>query len=323
MMLVSVLIPCHNSGRYIARCIKSVICQTYRQLQIVIVDDGSTDDSLDVIKSFAESDSRIKLVSQNFMGVADARNTALRCVRGAAVMFIDADDWIEPETIQILLNHLVEHKLDFCACSMVRETDRGDSLLLATEKDFEVCNRQQAKYNYLTQRALQGSVCNKLIRRECINGLHFQAGWNYAEDAMFVWNMLNRVNRCAQLSKILYHYSLTPNSLTEALYNDSHLTYITMWSSICQDISNTHPQWLNLAKGKMGNAITSTLYDIARSGVKRPKVVNSLCRKLRTCIRSMFECRAFSLRYVLFSICAINCWPLAVTAAKIWHRVRN
>ncbi len=271
MLLVSVLIPCHNNERYIARCIKSVVCQTYRRLQIVIVDDGSTDESLAVIGSFAKSDSRIEFVCQNFKGVADARNTALGRTRGEALMFIDADDWIEPDTIQILLKHLVEHKLDFCACSMVRESGGRGPLLLATEKDFEICDRQQAKYNYLTQRALQGSVCNKLIRRECIDGLRFQEGWNYAEDSMFVWNMLNRINRCAQMSKVLYHYSLTPNSLTEAIYNDSHLTYITTWSKICQDISNTDPQWLNLAKGKMGNAITSTLYDIARSNSKYPQ----------------------------------------------------
>lgn len=322
-MLVSVLIPCHNSGRYIARCLRSVICQTHRQLQIVIVDDGSTDETSAVVRAFAESDSRIELVSQDFKGVADTRTTALGCVRGEALMFIDADDWIEPDTIQILLNHLVEHKLDFCACSMVRESGGRGSLLLATEKDFEVCNRRQAQYNYLTKRSLQGSVCNKLIRRECIEGLRFQEGWTYAEDAMFVWNMLDRVDSCAQMSKVLYHYSLTPNSLTEELYRDSHLTYIAMWRRICLDISDSNPQWLSLAKGKMGNAIASTLYDIARSGVKRPEVVNSLCRELQTCIRSMFERRAFSVRYVMFSICAINCWPLAITVAKIWHRVRN
>jgi len=292
-------------------------------LQIVIVDDGSTDETLAVVRNFAESDNRIELVSQKFTGVADARNTALKHAHGEALMFIDADDWIEPNAIQILLNRLVEYELDFCACSMTRESECGSIPLLATNEDFELFDRDEAKYNYLTLKTLQGSVCNKLIRREAIGRLKFEHGWNYAEDAMFTWLLLDRVNRCAQMSMILYHYSLTPNSLTEALYSDSHLTYITMWSNICQDVSKNNPQWLDLAKGKMGNAIASMLYDIARSGVKRPEVVNSLCSKLWTCLKSMFDHRTFSLRYVLFGVCAINSWSLAIKAARIWHKMRN
>lgn len=322
-MLVSILIPCHNNERYISRCINSVVRQTYSKLQVIVVDDGSTDNSWNVIKKIAKTDSRIECYKQRYQGVANARNNALSHALGEAVMFIDADDWIEPNTVEVLQRNLAEHNLDFCACSMVRDSCNGESSLYATHQTFEILDQQEAKYNFLTAKTLQGSVCNKLIRKETIGDLQFENGWNYAEDAMFTWRLLDKIKSCGQMSLILYHYSITPNSLTEDLYNDTHLTYIVMWENICNDVAINNPHWSGIARGRMGNAIASVLYDIARTKITRPKLVKNLCNKLKTCFISMFNRKVLSTKYILFSAMAFTCWPMAVKVAIMWHKIRN
>lgn len=316
-MLVSVLIPCHNKGEYISRCINSIIGQTHRNIQIVVIDDGSDDDSISTIKRLALEDSRIEYYCQNCRGVADARNTALKYARGEAIMFVDADDWIEPNTIEILLHHIVDKDLDFCACSMVRDSDRGSTPMPVTCKTLELLNQQEAKFSFLFSDSFMGSVCNKLITRKSIGELEFESGWKYAEDAMFMWRLLHRVRRCGQMSEVLYHYSQIQDSLTESLYNDSHLTYITMWENICRDVATENPRWLNMAKGKTGNAIASVIYDIARSEVNRPEVVKELEKKLRVCFRHMLNWRVFCGRYVAFGFVAMHCRSVASTLARI------
>lgn len=115
--LVSVIIPAYNAADYIQRCVNSVRKQTYKKLQIIIVDDGSTDNTFNMCKKYTEEDSRIELYSKENSGVANTRNYGLNCVNGDYVMFVDTDDYIAPNMITLLLSKI--RGADFAMCNTV------------------------------------------------------------------------------------------------------------------------------------------------------------------------------------------------------------
>lgn len=123
--LVSVIIPVYNVGRYLPQCFDSVTSQTYRNLEIIVIDDGSTDDSGSICDQYAEKDDRIRVIHTDNRGLASARNLGLENVSGEYISFIDSDDWIEPQTIEMFIRTALETEADivnakYCSEYVVR-----------------------------------------------------------------------------------------------------------------------------------------------------------------------------------------------------------
>ena len=118
MPKVSIIIPVFNVENYLERCLKSVIAQTFKDIEIIIINDGSIDKSLEICKKFAESDKRIILINQKNSGVSAARNTGIDIATGKYLSFVDSDDFITPDMIEFLLTNLEEHDADISSCGM-------------------------------------------------------------------------------------------------------------------------------------------------------------------------------------------------------------
>ena len=104
--LISIIVPVYNVEKYLEQCLESLLNQTYKNIEIIVVNDGSTDQSLDILKKYSFKDNRIKLYSQKNQGISAARNTALEHINGKYVMFVDSDDWIEINTCEIALHEM-------------------------------------------------------------------------------------------------------------------------------------------------------------------------------------------------------------------------
>ena len=118
--LISVIVPVYNVEKYVGRCITSNINQSYTNLEIIVVNDGSTDNSLSVCESYAAKDNRIKLITQENRGLSGARNTGLRHYTGEYVTFVDSDDWIHRNMVEYLYNALIRHKSEMSLCASLR-----------------------------------------------------------------------------------------------------------------------------------------------------------------------------------------------------------
>jgi len=181
---VSIIVPVYNREKVIVRCLQSLQAQTYRYLEIIVVDDGSQDQSAEICMTMAANDSRIKVIKQTNGGVSSARNRGIKEAAGKYLMFLDSDDVYEADTVDSMMEYAAENTL--CICGMRRIDPHGKS------KDYvydqtPVSYYDSDYYFEIDRRRLFYSVCNKLYMKEKIikNGLFFDESIHYTEDFIF------------------------------------------------------------------------------------------------------------------------------------------
>lgn len=182
--LISIIVPVYNVERYLEKCIGSLINQSYQNLEIILVDDGSVDRSGGICDAYLAKDPRIQVIHKKNGGLSDARNAGLEKSSGKWFAFIDSDDYITPDTIERLYLAATENNCQIAVCNMIRVYDNGETqpfycparelTFLEGERRFETLN--------------QPSVCNKLFKADLFEGIQFPKG-KYYEDT-FVYHIL-------------------------------------------------------------------------------------------------------------------------------------
>lgn len=211
--LVTIIIPVFNAEKRLEYAIKSVLKQSYDNIELVLVNDGSTDNSFHICIKYAKLDSRIKVISQNNSGVSSARNRGLKESAGEFVMFLDSDDTIDSETISELLPHLYNDESDIAIFGMSFDYYKGDNFKYNKELSFKenlsVSSNEIKKYffqmydaNYLS------SACNKLFNSRIIkeNRITFEENMAILEDFKFVLDFMENSKKITVRSNVYYHY---------------------------------------------------------------------------------------------------------------------
>ncbi len=268
--MVSILVPVYNAAPYLQECVGSLTGQTYTDLQIVLINDGSTDDSWEVMKTLASQDKRIEIYSQPNCGVAATRNRLLDKVRGDFVLFVDSDDWIELNTIELLMH----------------EQEEGDYDLVAYQLSSPIpCNeyydKEQIVKKFLEHSTFRGSLCDKLVKADLYKGLGIDPTVSYGEDALLIWQVLQRVQKVCVLGKVLYHYRENEDSLSRQHFNGKKFTAYTTWDYISRDTEELWPQYKDLAKARFACEMAQILRFGAMSGYKYDNSVRLLQEEVR------------------------------------------
>ena len=182
--LVSVIVPVYNVGKYVGDCIESLITQSYKNIEIILVDDGSTDDSGRICDAYADKDCRIKVIHKENGGLSDARNVGIDSATGVYYSFVDGDDFLKEDTISQMVSGMKEGKCDISVCNMIRYYEDGETEpFYVPSHTFKVLDGSE-RFETLSQ----PSVCNKLFRADVFNYVRFPKGKFY-EDT-FVYHML-------------------------------------------------------------------------------------------------------------------------------------
>lgn len=237
--LVSILSPCYNVEKFLPQCLDSIVNQTYTNLQIVLIDDGSKDNTWRVLQDYASRDSRIEIYHQENQGVASTRNNLLDKVKGDYVLFVDSDDWIELNMVEFLVSQAQTCQMDIVVCNLVSLERR------------RILTQEQVVEMFLAHKELSGSLWNKLVRRDLLHGLAFDPRVTYGEDALFVWQILQRV-RCVLLSNCqLYHHSDNDQSISHQSWTpEKKGSGSIVWRTITNDTEYLWPQYLDIAKAR-------------------------------------------------------------------------
>lgn len=213
--LVSIIIPMYNSEKTLDRCIKSVIEQTYKNIEIILIDDGSIDNSISLAKKYAQSDLRIKVYSKKNGGTSSARNYGIDRARGDFITFVDADDYIHKNMINEMINE-VEHSNDsivFCGNYEIWKENTDERLLFLDEN--KILNKSITMREIASGKA--GLVCCKLISSNIIrdHNIKFDENINMCEDLVFYLEISQYAQYFKNISKALYYYDRTnENSIT-------------------------------------------------------------------------------------------------------------
>ena len=214
--LISVIIPVYNAEAFIERCIESVCKQTYKNIEIIAIDDGSTDRSWEILLELSKSDSRIKLHKKTNSGSADTRNFGIGIAQGEYIGFIDADDWIANDMYEKMYSAIVQHKADMAVCETMDCGDDGTRKIRNTYKTEVLSNEKAMEKVMLTQ----CSVWNKLYKKEIIKNVVFP-NMRRAEDGPFMFRILAQNVKVIFLDEALYYCYYHVGSLSHATFGEN------------------------------------------------------------------------------------------------------
>lgn len=221
-VLISVVVPVYNVEHYLEKCVDSICHQIYKNLEIILVDDGSTDHSGSLCDEFAANDSRIRVIHKPNGGLSDARNAGMELASGEWWMFVDSDDYIAPDTAETLLRAAVENHCEIAVCNMVRIYEDGEQKPFYCSVTEPTIWAGEQRFETLRQ----PSVCNKLFRADLFKELRFPKGKFY-EDT-FVYHVLAyRASRIAMTGLSGYYYlSRRESILGQSAFTDRYFDYI-------------------------------------------------------------------------------------------------
>lgn len=221
--LISVIVPVYNVSQYLERCLNSIIAQTHKNIEVILIDDGSTDGSAEICDRYEEKDARFRVIHKKNGGVSKARNTGLEIVKGKYIGFVDSDDTIEPDMYEMLHNALNENDADMAICNQTKITLEEKVLNSKLEK-LTVFNKNQAIEEVLLGRAFVGGPCNKLFKAELCKDLFFDEDIFYGEDLLFVVKNLLRCDKIVCTPESYYNYYIRDGSACTSSFSEKTFT---------------------------------------------------------------------------------------------------
>ena len=210
--IISVIVPVYKVEQYLPKCIESIINQTYRNLEIILVDDGSPDGCGEICDTYSHKDERIKVFHTTNGGLSAARNFGITKARGEYIGFVDSDDWIEPTMYEVLLNQIEDKQADIAICGYCYEYPKRKVIISTTDDIYEgELNLVRA----LAYGNISKGAWNKLYRRTCFANIEFPEGHVYEDVTVLCKLFSETASSAVSCSKTLYHYRQRRDSITQ------------------------------------------------------------------------------------------------------------
>ena len=244
--LISVIVPVFNVEKYLERCVETIVNQTYKNLEIILVNDGSTDNSGELCDELARRDDRIKVVHKENGGLSDARNNGERESTGEYVIFIDSDDYIHHEMLNTLYNQIVEKNADVSICGVMNVYSNSETPQCSDINMDFVCDKEGFLKEYLIGEKIPGSICNKLLKKSIADKLEFPVGKIY-EDAFYHYDLINYADKYAVSTKPYYYYFHRGDSITTKPYAEKDLAYIDIYQKFYNEVMKNYPDLKEVA----------------------------------------------------------------------------
>ena len=204
---ISIIVPVYKAEKYLHICIDSILAQTFTDFELILVDDGSPDNSGKLCDEYASKDNRIKVVHKKNGGVSSARQAGIDKAIGEYTIHADPDDWVESTMLEELYKKAKEDNADIVICDYWEEFENSQRYISQAPSSTD---RHSLLSDMLNQK-LHGSCCNKLVKRECYEIVKFPVGLNYSEDLYVNINFVNNGAKVGYLNKAFYHYNLFTN----------------------------------------------------------------------------------------------------------------
>lgn len=242
--LISVIIPVYMVEDYLDKCIKSVTEQSYTNLEIIIINDGSKDGSSKIIDDYSLRDSRIISIKQSNQGLSSARNRGLEIATGKFLMFVDSDDWIEKNCIKYLYDKLNEYDLDISACAARCINELSNESHIWCQSGHKIFDSEFAIKNLLTtQKYCIDPVQQKLYKSSLFKNLRFEVGRHH-EDTFITTKLLGESKKSGYFDEPLYNYLIRNNSIGNTTYSIKQFDKIYAFLSLEVYISNKYQSCL-------------------------------------------------------------------------------
>lgn len=311
--LVSILVPVYNVEAYLPQCLDSIIGQTYENLQIVLIDDGSKDKSWEIMQEYAVRDSRLEIYHQENQGVATTRNHLLEKIKGDYVLFVDSDDWIELDMVEHLVALSNKYDSPFIMCDRII----NDAKPRTTLESIHILSQEEAVHDFLRHEYFVGSLCNKLIKTSLLHNLKFHYGISYGEDALFCWHVLQNTPNVVVTDRQFYHYRMNDGSISHSIwFPDTKGSGHIVWKLILDSTAVHWPKYKSIALGNFVIADIWNIYFAAKYGYKYDRYIYEYQQNIRKNIKYIIRNKLIDVNKIFYAILVARSYKIALALSK-------
>ncbi len=278
MELISIIVPVYKVEKYLNKCVESIVNQTYKNLEIILVDDGSPDTCPQMCDEWAKKDNRIKVIHKPNGGLSDARNAGMAVATGEYIAFIDSDDWVEEDFVQSLFESIKENHSDISACGVNMVWEDGTESRNLTQSGNCVLDNNSAMEAVIKETAIKQPVWYKLYKSALIKNIPFPVG-KYHEDVFWTYQAVAKAKTVSVFDKLLYNYLQRGGSIMGEEYSLKRLDGIEAAGQRCKFINNNYP---NLAEVCQAQFVGMCMYNSQKlliSNIENKKQIVMQLRK--------------------------------------------
>lgn len=211
---ISIIIPVYNAEEHIQKCIESIVSQNFLDFECLVINDGSTDNSIKIAKEIVQDDNRFIFFEKNNGGQSSARNLGLDHIQGGYISFIDSDDYISPDFLSLMYNQIIKDDADICVCNVACVDFNGNEV-------SKIINNVPSYYEkddyYLSHKTITSFMCDKLFKSNVFSNLRFNTNLRTHEDIYIAFEILYK-KKITQVDKALYKYLQRPGSVSKSLH---------------------------------------------------------------------------------------------------------
>ena len=279
-ILISIVVPIYNVEKYLQSCIDSLCAQTHKNLEIILVDDGSSDESGRICDAAAEKDSRIRVIHKSNSGVAEARNVGLNQIHGEYVSFSDSDDVYAPYFVDCLLDACLQSGAEISVgkyenfydeISFDRKSEYAYGVITGKEAVEKLIGREHIRYTI---------VNNKLYEAQLVQDIRFLAG-KIHEDEDFMYRMLYKAKKVCTVDAMIYGYRIRPNSITTAYFRENRMDVLEIAKKRAEFFLSREEQHLYINFQWTYAMLLLQHYPRARKELKDPVLAGNLIKEYR------------------------------------------
>ena len=239
---ISIIVPVYNNEAYLEKCLNSLQAQTYTDLEIVLIDDGSVDASAEICKRFAEADGRFRYFYQPNAGVSAARNKGLDMATGDYIGFCDSDDWVEPDMYETLYKLAQDYRAEIAITSFIRNIS-GKEEPWEDDPTIHEFSPEQAIREMLKGELFGGYLCNKLFKRHLFRNIRLDTEIAIYEDTLACWEATRISQKVVFQDVHKYHYMINSSSAMSSGYKEKHWSSRTAAYKLYENMKRYYPEY--------------------------------------------------------------------------------
>lgn len=244
--LLSVIIPVYNTEKYLDKCIYSVVNQTYNNLEIILIDDGSTDNSLNKCNEWKQKDERIVVIHKENGGLSSVRNEGLEIAKGKYITFVDSDDYIDINMYYSMMDEFKNDDVEIVTCGVNRIKNGRIRQLCLPGRKLKLTSKE-AIAKMLCEDEIDVSCCNKIFEVKLFNNLHFPIGKNF-EDMSVIPIIISKAKKIVCLPSAFYFYSYRNDSITNGIFTENNAEALMQIKDIAKNLYEEYPILKNKIK---------------------------------------------------------------------------
>ena len=279
--LISIIVPVYNVEQYLPRCIESILVQTYKNIEVILVNDGSTDRSGKICEDYAQRDSRIRTIHKVNAGLADARNQGIQASAGAYCTFVDSDDCIAKDCIAYLYHMAITYRAQIAVCGYRKVyTAGGVSCKKKTKSAIRVYDSTHALKALLYQRGIITSAWGRLYKRELFSTISFPQGSQH-EDVAVMYELFDRAGTVAVGDASKYYYMQRPDSIVHSAFHERRMDYIRFTQDCIAYMQCRRPELVKAAVSRHFSACFELLASIGSDTKQHTEAYEELVSEIK------------------------------------------